>query len=255
MPHNSSNYVVTHFLPRAGANPAAVGLTHIEAAELERILTEDARDYLYTGTVSMASAFSNLERNLFSWATIELYYSNFYFLRAFLALSKVCIFYDGSKPRILSATSGSTIQIPRGTRNATTHGLVLEQSKTVLAAKIFLSQDIDGANPLDWLREKREDINYKHSKFPEPQPPAFLSVCLSHSLRKLVTSYVNDLTLYAFDKDHAVIAFTLLVWDHLISEMKAIAKFDFSGDDLNYLSSLFKDQTGALSALTNRLRT
>jgi hypothetical protein len=205
MPHNAAQYVVAKILPRVvAARPAQYPITHVDAIEVESILKSDAGDYFYSATISVASALLSIRTGYYSWATVKLYYADYYLLRGMLALARVCIFYENSKPRTLKADPLEVARAPSGRRNATTHGVVIEAAKTHLAHIVALSQDIAGENPLDWIRERREEANYWHARMPEPAPPAHMKICGEYGVRRLVTEYIADTTLtYAFDPDKA----------------------------------------------------
>jgi hypothetical protein len=56
MPHNAGDYVITNVAPNGMSAP----LNHADAAYIQRILREDAKDYLYSGLISLANAFASL---------------------------------------------------------------------------------------------------------------------------------------------------------------------------------------------------
>ena len=57
-----------------------------EATTLAASLRDDARDAIYSGVLSIAEAIQGLDRQLYSWTTVKLYYSVCYFARAALGL-------------------------------------------------------------------------------------------------------------------------------------------------------------------------
>jgi hypothetical protein len=78
--------------------------------------------------------------------------------------------------------------------------------------------------------------------------------CERYGLRRLVTDYLADTSLtYAFDPDHAMLAYNLLLWRDLRDDLRHHARFDFTEEDLTYLRSLFVDQRGPLVAIGNLL--
>ena len=81
-------------------------LVIIEAADLEKILVEDACDNLFSAAVSIGDALQGLNSGFFSWSTIKLYYATFYSVRAIIALGRKCIFYIGRKPKWIEAQPG-----------------------------------------------------------------------------------------------------------------------------------------------------
>lgn len=217
-------------------------LTSAQAAVLERMLAQDAMAYTYSGIISLADAISGVDRKAFSWSTVKSYYSIFYFLRAILAMKKICIFYQGSSPFIALSVAG---KVPEKTKG-NTHAVVLSQFKTYAKSHWLLSQEIDGGNALDWSRSLREEANYKISRFIEPNVPKQFSSLVQVGSRKAVTSYINDDQL-AFDSDHAIIAYPLKALVFIVSDLKS-AGMQFSAVDRQFLSSLCKDKDGPIPA-------
>lgn len=252
MPHNAAQYVVANILPQiAAARPADYPITYIDAVSVDAILKADAAEYFYSATISTASALLSIRTGYYTWATVKLYYSDYYLLRGLLALSKVCIFHEGSKPRILRAVPLAVARAPGGRRNATTHGVVIEAAKTHLSHMVALSQDIAGENPLDWVRKRREEANYWHARMPEPTPLMHMKNCEQYGIRRLVTEYISDTTLaYAFDPDHAMLAYNLLLWRGLRDELINVSQFVLiEDDDFTYLRSLFVDGNGPIGPM------
>lgn len=256
MPHNAAQYVVAKILPLVVASrPSNHRITHIDAVTLETILQRDASEYFYSATICTASALSSVTTGYYSWATIKLYYSDYYLLRGMLALARFCIFYEGSKPTTLQAIPGDVAKRAGGRRNATTHGVVIEAAKTHLAYITALSQDIAGDNPLDWIRERREEANYWHARLPEPAAPTCMRICERYGIRQLVANYLADTKLtYAFDPDHAMLAYNLLLWRYLRDELERVGQFAMIEDeDFIYLRSLFFDRDGPLGPMHHLL--
>lgn len=189
MPHNAGQYVQAKILSQGSTH----SINHIEAATLEHILQNDAKDYFYSATVSIASALSSITKEFYSWSTVQFYYADFYLLRGLLALAGICIFYEGTKPRTLLAMPSQTISVPSGgKKNSTTHGLVLHLAKSHFGHAITRSQIIDSQDPLDWVKARREEANYNHSRFPEPKVPTHLEMCKKNGVRKSISNYLED---------------------------------------------------------------
>jgi hypothetical protein len=86
MPHNESDYVVANVLPKIGVvPPTSYTLNYADAAYIEQILHEDAKDYLYSGIISFANACASIRVGYYSWSTVKLYYATFYMIRGLLA--------------------------------------------------------------------------------------------------------------------------------------------------------------------------
>jgi len=173
MPHNASDYIAANVLPKIGVvPPTSYTLNYADAAYIEQILHEDAKDYLYSGIISFANACASIRVGYYSWSTVKLYYATFYMIRGLLANAGVCIWYMGNKPMILKAAAGQQMRKPPGGKKAgTTHGIVLETAKRELSNDVIFSQPIAGMHAVEWMRERREEANYWHSRFVEPGVP------------------------------------------------------------------------------------
>lgn len=225
----------------SGPPASFLPLTNAQAAVLERALIQDAMSYTYSGIVSLTEAISGVDRGAFSWSTVKSYYSAFYLLRAILAIKKIGIFYWGSKPFYILSLAG---QVPTKVKG-NTHEAVLSLFKAHANSHWLLSQEIDGGDPLDWIRRLREEANYTRSRFIEPGiPKQFLKFAQIGS-RRAVTSYLANDQL-AFDPDHAVIAYPLRALIFITSDIKGAGE-QFNALDKKFLSSLCKDKDGPIA--------
>lgn len=251
MPHNASDYVAANVLPRIGVlSPTLHTVTHLDAAVMEQILREDAKEYLYSGIVSVANACASIRMGYYSWATVELYYATFYMLRGLLATVGICICYADTKPLIVKAAAGERLRRPPGVKRAgTTHGIVLETAKRELPNDLIFSQPIAGMQPVEWMRERREEANYWHSRMVEPGVPDQMRMVEHNGMRKVVTAYASDLLGFAFDPDHAIIAYPMLVWERLKDKILLQSGTVLEENDQSYLRSLFVDNAGILTAM------
>lgn len=219
-------------------------LSYINAYKLTELLREDARRYFYSSCITISSALVGILSESYTWSTIKLYYSVFYGLRSYLALNRICIFYDERSPKVLKARPNERIVKNFGGRKAsTTHGIVIETFKREFSEHVLLSQEIGGINSLDWLKSLREKSNYGSSRFIEPRIPPqyeYLVKFGTNRFGKLIESYVNDKDYqYTFDPDHAAIAFPTRLLFELSSTLKSQENFTYSGDDLKFMRELF----------------
>jgi hypothetical protein len=251
MPHNASDYVVANVPPKIGVvPPTSYTLNYADAAYIEQILHEDAKDYLYSGIISFANACASIRVGYYSWSTVKLYYATFYMIRGLLANAGVCIWYMGNKPMILKAAAGQHMRKPPGGKKAgTTHGIVLETAKRELSNDVIFSQPIAGVHAVEWMRERREEANYWHSRFVEPGVPDHMEMVDQNGLRRLITAYLSDVLSFAFDPDHAIIAYPILVCKRLREQILAQRGAVLDEEEQSYLRSLFVDDAGALTAM------
>jgi hypothetical protein len=223
-------------------NPTTYALNSSEANDIREYLKEDAIDYIYSATITVADALRGIEQSLFSWATVKLYYATFYSCRALLALDGDCIFYFNNKPYIIKAVAGNISVKGKGA----THKVVLDEFKRAYRTSKLISQQIDYLDVITWLMNKREEVNYKLARFQEPNiPDLFLKINIS-GIRTMTQAYLQDSSyLYLFDKDHAMVAHPLKMLQHAYGEMHSLG-LEMTDEDVQTLSILFKDKKGLI---------
>jgi len=233
-----------------GLSPSGIStraLTASEAATLALSLRNDARDAIYSAALSIAEALRGLDRQLYSWTTVKLYYSVFYLARASLGLHGVGIIYPVKRtPYCWVASSGKTpIK-----RSGNTHKAVLAAFQDYRQSSVLLSQLIGTAEPFDWLMGIRESVNYRTPKFCEPGAPAHFKFIERHGVRRIVSEYVSDNTnLFAFDPDHAMLAYPIAGFKLLLGELEASGSSRLQSQDAAYLAAQFFDASGPLPEL------
>lgn len=230
--------------PTAGPLFFSSPLNSAQASALRRALGNDAADYLYNGALSIGDATRAIERSLFSWATVKLYYSTFYLARSILASNGRAVVYKGTKPYGLSCGAGDVAS----KRSGTTHKAVLGYFASSLPNSPLLSQDIAATDPLDWLMARREEVNYTNSRFVEPMPPRHFEVIAREGLRRSIAAYVKDETsLYAFDPDHAMLALPIQALKEALSQAGRAGCATFPDVDARaFAQGLFSDKAGPM---------
>lgn len=257
MSHLAARYCQDELLPKQKSVGAEnFHINHLQSDKVMNSLFVDADSYYYSACVSCADAMNGLKSGYYSWSTVKLYYSVFYGLRCLLALGGVTVFYDKTKPKILRALAGGQIQNPpNSSRERTSHGVVLETFKWRFPDHPLLSQDIAGEEPLSWLKARREDMNYAQARFTEPDAPTHFRILERMTVRKLVNAYVaDDVLSYAFDKDHAMIAYPVEVLKEASQELEAKGQCSLSMEDFDFLSGAFRDDTGPIPSLAKVIK-
>ncbi|WP_186132867.1 hypothetical protein [Burkholderia gladioli] len=231
---------------------STIALNAAQAVALRHALNRDATDYVYSGVVSIGDAVQAIERALFTWATVKLYYAVFYMTRALLASHGTAIFYDGTKPYSWDSVAGAMAV----KKDGPTHKVVLTSFKTVLPTSPLLSQPIGAEPALDWLMKRREEVNYATPRFSEPSAPAHFDLIARTGVRKSVSAYLRDDSfLYAFDPQHAILAFP-------IEALKMVLKprptggvgITLTENDRKYLAGLYIDKAGPIADAVNLIR-
>lgn len=245
--HRAQRYFDTNINP-GGAAPAGFALNPATAGTLELELTEDAKSYLYSAVVSVGDAIQGIEREMFSWSTVKLYYAVFYALRAVLAAHRYAILYHvvGQKgtPYLLKAASG---QAP-AKLNGNTHKVVLQQYTAHFPNAPMVTQLIGFDKPFDWMMNRREEINYKNARFYEPDAPPFFKKIASDNLRQLVSAYIkDDGVTFAFDPDHAILALPIAAIQAAKTAFLAkVPPAVLKEDDAKFLAGLIRNKYGEM---------
>lgn len=219
-----------------------------EAKQLALELGKDANDLYYSACVSYLDALRGVSTGLYSWATTKLYYSLFYSLRALSCCGRHCIFYVGKSPHGIEAQAGMSASA----REGTTHKVVLTEFATRFATHFLVSQSIDLQPALNWMTEKREQANYRLTRFIEPSIPDHFRFFVKAGARRSLDSYLREKTgLYVFDPDHAIIALPLRALEFVRDELNGISRM--STDERNFLRSHCRDRNGQIKGLVTVL--
>lgn len=220
-------------------------LTAREATNIDQILRVDATNYLYSACVSIGDALQGIDRALFTWATVKLYYSSFYLLRSLLALSGRVLLYDGTKPRTLMCKPGE-VPIALGGSGGT-HQAVITYFTRSFPNSPLLSQEIRSATPFKWLMLQREEANYASGRFGDPLCPTIFSTIVRSGVRRSTAEYISDKTyLYAFDPDHAILALPIEALKQTIAHPNLDITANTDADAQRLLRSLFADRSGPM---------
>lgn len=224
-----------------------------EAAYVEQILRVDATNYLYSACVSIGDALQGIDRSLFTWATVKLYYSSFYLLRSLLALSGRVLLYEGTKPRTLLCKPGETPLSLGATRG--THQAVITYFTRSFPNSPLISQVILNETPFKWLMRQREEANYATGRFGDPQCHTNFSSIVRYGVRRSMTEYISDKAyLYAFDPDHAILALPIEALKQVIGHPSLDITANADGEAKRLLRSLFSDKSGPMRDVLVLLR-
>jgi hypothetical protein len=229
----------------------ALNLNVAQANTLASALADDAQDYYYSACLSVVDAIRGLDCGFYTWATVKLYYSVFYCLRARLAADRTGVFYVETTPYSITCTTGAN-----GTKGSgTTHGFVLRLFSGQHPTHRFVTQTIDHVPSLNWLAAKREASNYRIPRFSEPVAPEHFKHVAAYGIRRLVTTYVADTTdVYTFDAEHAMLALPISALLETGTFAKGLGTVRIDEDELNLLTTECCDERGPLTQMTNVFR-
>ena len=191
------------------ANFKGLQLDKSQASLLSSELREDAKDLYFKGLLSFFEALKSIDARLFSWATVKIYYSLYYFLRCTMAINGVALIRQNSL-YYLKAIDGETPVTKGNKKYNSDHSGTINYFIDLFNSDILLSQPIDTTNAYDWLMNRREQINYRERTFNEPSHSEFWKYIASQidkgNLEKLIRDYIQDPFLLCFQEENAVLA-------------------------------------------------
>lgn len=182
-------------------------LTKQQADDIKDLLENEIAPYYYKALLSYMESIIALSNKLFSWATVRLYYSVFYSIKAYLACKGVAILRAERKLFYVKSRENETI---KRCEDTTDHkGTILTLSKLYKDSDILLSNNIDNMNVYQWMMKKREEVNYKDLDFHDPNAPDFLGKINieieQYGIKTVVDRMVNDNWLYCFQDEYAIL--------------------------------------------------
>ena len=182
-------------------------LTKQQAYDIKNLLADEIGPYYYKALLSYMESIIALENKLFSWATVRLYYSVFYSIKAYLACKDIAILRAERKLFYVKAKENETI---KRCADTTDHkGTILTLAKLYRNNDMLLSNNIDNMDVYQWMMKKREEVNYKDIDFHDPNAPDFWGKLNNEieqqGIKDIVDKMVNDNWLYCFQDEYAVL--------------------------------------------------
>lgn len=249
--HRAQAVASSVFAARSTQVANSVALNSSQANALAGALRQDAADATYSAAFSICEAVQALDRKMYTWSTVKLYYSTFYLARASLGLGGVGLIYVKTTPYVWQAAAGHVPKKSAGT----THKATLAAFATHRASSPLLSQLIVADAPLDWLAALRESVNYKVPKFVEPNVPEHFKFVDRHGVRRMVTEYLADSSnRYTFDPDHAMLAFPIAALKETLTQLKAVTGAGLSPADSAFVTAQCCDKQGPIAEMRRLLQ-
>lgn len=180
-------------------------LNHLQAADFSSRLEDDSLGLCYNAIMSFGSAIQDVRGGSFGWAIVKNYYATFYAMRSILAADGVGFAYMHGTPIEVPSRAGHRFKKRKGQ----THVAVYDLFRSRYPSDAVIVNDIDGEEPFNWLREKRELVNYRMQRFPlTASEVGIFEDMATQKMRRVMESYL-DISTYAYDADHAAIALPL----------------------------------------------
>jgi len=232
-----------------GSFAACPPVNHIEASSLFQQANGDIRGLLINADLSLLDALGGARAGLYSWATVKLYYSLFYSIKALLLIRRRGLFYFNQKPGLVEIWPGGTVRkLTTAEGRGGGHGSAIRLFAAAAPNHVLLTP-VGSFPSLEWMKSLREEVNYNLPRFVEPGVPDwFLKSVAIYPLRKVIASYTASPLLYAFDPDHAALALPLLAARSATEESTALG-VTIDDDDRAALTKYAKDENGTLAQL------
>ena len=223
-------------------------LTIEESDLLSETIKEDAVDLFFNAALSFSEGIDSIYQRRFSWATVKLYYSVFYCLRASMACKKTAIITNQSTYRLKINAGEKPFNTGNPKYKSTHKGTINHYLDVFSGSDNLLTNLIDNKNVYQWYEDVREIINYREICFEEPDYLSIWSVyndALSNNeLTNLLTLLQNDNNyLYCFQEDYAVVAIPIKRMQETVDDMNDSSLLQlFKSEKFDYLESVIKGQ-------------
>lgn len=182
-------------------------LTKEEANGLKYELSKDALDYFYNGIVSFSEGIDSIFLNRFSWATVKLYYSVYYMLRASLSCRGHALLQCKGIYRLHLKEN----EVPyKAAKHKSTHeGTINHYIDLFSSDDKLLSNTIDSKISYIWMKDAREIVNYRAVSFQEPNYlgiwEKYAEALRDGSLNELLLKIQDDMEyIFCFQEEYAV---------------------------------------------------
>ncbi len=184
-------------------------LSRGQANQLSYDLLEDATDLFFKGLLSLSEALNSTSRSYYSWATIKLYYSVYYFIKASLASKGIAMIRNKSLFYLFAREGAKPVKkSPKGYNSD--HSGTIFHFQDLFPNDILLTNMIEDESVYIWLMHRREQVQYRERSFQEPNNPYFwyhiIEKIKQRNLDDLITEYINDKYILCFQEEHSCMA-------------------------------------------------
>lgn len=185
-------------------------LSQREVQQLSNDIKQDAVDFFYNGILSFAEGIDSIFSKRFSWATVKLYYSIYYLIRASMAAKGYATLRCNGMFR-LKIANGEMPYATNARKYQTTHEGTINHYRDQFAfADRLLSNKIGDFDAYEWMMNAREIVNYRSRSFLEPSCLdiwKYFSACVDDgTLVTELANLENDPYVKCFQEEYAVVA-------------------------------------------------
>lgn len=218
-------------------------LTYEEKELLRDALKTDTLNFFYNGVLSFAEGIDAAFNKRFSWATVELYYSLYYLIRASMASKGIAMLRCKSMYRLFARTGEKPFSTGNKKYNTTHEGTISHYKDLFGQSDILLSNNIEDQDVYQWMMNAREIVNYRSAVFPEPDCldiwDYFSQSIDEGNFTNVLEQLENDPYIMCFQEEYAVIAIPIKRLQQTISDMlNASLLSDFSEERLRFIKNV-----------------
>lgn len=218
-----------------------IQFTDDQAKKIRDLLKEEIAPYYYKSLLSYIESLDAIQNRLYSWATIRLYYSTFYSIKAYLACKDVAIFRAQRKLFYVKAKGKESL---KSCEQHTDHkGAITTHKKLFKDIDMLFSNSVGDFDAYEWMMNKREEVNYKDLNFHDPVAPEFWSKLSEeiedNGIGKMVERLVDDDGTYCFQDEYAILGIPTKRIILTVDEMCAQGKtFDILEEKREFIDSM-----------------
>lgn len=211
--------------------------------EFQRSLRMDTLAYLRKGICTLLQALGGLPNNLETWSYIKLYYSMYYLQRAILGSENIAFVRCRSIYTWEISIGSSPVRFNSRKFNGDHKATIRIFSDHYKDRNELLSQNIEDSEPLLWLSNKRDWINYKRREFIDGVGLDGFNVARFPYKDQIRNALRDDVPIFCFDPDIACLTYPIKF------AQKAIIALDPEGDVLREELALSKNSFGNLELI------
>lgn len=200
-------------------------LSQQEVQRLSNDIKQDAIDFFYSGILSFAEGIDSIFLKRFSWATVKLYYSIYYLIRASMAAKGYATLRCKGMFRLRIA-DGEMPYATSAKRYQTTHeGTINHYRDQFGFADRLLSNKIGDFDAYEWMMNAREIVNYRSRSFLEPnylEIWEYFSTCVDDgTLVAELENLESDPYVKCFQEEYAIVAIPIKRVQQTIADLSS----------------------------------
>jgi len=219
-------------------------LSSSDVQALKETAKKDAINFFYNGIISFSEGIDSALKKSFSWATVKLYYSIYYLIRASLAAKNIVLLRCKSMYRLELSQNSSPYNTGNKRYNTTHEGTINHYRDLYGSADLLLSNKIDDFDAYEWMMNVREIINYRCATFLEPGHLEIWSQyaeCIEdNTIVELFDLIISDQRyIYPFQEEYAVIAIPVKRLIQTIQDLGDVGLLnEFQPEKIGYLQNI-----------------